>query len=326
MSFIIKTAKTVEEAIEKGLIELGKTRSEVEIEVLEEAKSGFLGIGQKDAMVKIKEKDDISSFVRDILYDGQEEAKEKEEEKAQPKTDSVVETTGQAEVEKEKNFKNLVQEEKEEPVEKEEVEIIETLTEEKDQSSRDNFEDYEEEDFDQDEDYDIEKKPYSYKKNIDDIWTDIEVKNKSEEFLQTIIDKFNISYDLALDFDGDNLNVEIKSPNPSSLGIVIGKHGSTLDSLQYLLSQVINKHKENFIRVKVDANGYRDKRNKNLEKIAKRGLDRVIRYGRPVKLEPMNPADRRIVHMVLQNYEGITTHSEGRDPYRRVVISKKPSI
>lgn len=317
MSFIIKTAKTVEEAIEKGLIELGLTRSEVEIEILEEAKSGFLGIGQKDAMVKIKEKEDISSFVRDILYDGQAEVKEKEEEKAQPKTETVVETTGQAEVEEKKNFQELVQEEKEEPVEKEEVEIIETLPQEE-RSSRDDFEDYEEEDF--------EKKPYSYKKNIDDIWTDIEIKNKSEEFLQTILDEFNISYNLILDFDGDNLDVEITSPNPSSLGIVIGKHGSTLDSLQYLLSQVINKHKENFIRVKVDANSYRDKRNKNLEKIAKRGLDRVIRYGRPVKLEPMNPADRRIVHMVLQNYEGITTHSEGRDPYRRVVISKKASI
>lgn len=325
MSFIIKTAKTVDEAIEKGLIELGLTRSEVEIEVLEEAKSGFLGLGQKDAMVKIKEKEDISSFVRDILYDGQKEEKkeevleEKEEVKVQPKEDLIAEATGQADLEEE------VVEVKEEPVEIEEVEIIETLQEEK--ATEDNFVEEEEEDFEEDdEDYDFEDRPHPYKKNIDDIWTDIEVKNKSEEFLQTIIDEFNISYDLALDFDGDNLNVEITSPNPSSLGIVIGKHGSTLDSLQYLLSQVINKHKENFIRVKVDANGYRDKRNKNLEKIAKRGLDRVIRYGRPVKLEPMNPADRRIVHMILQNYEGITTHSEGRDPYRRVVISKKASI
>ncbi|WP_054252893.1 RNA-binding cell elongation regulator Jag/EloR [Neofamilia massiliensis] len=323
MSFIIKTAKTVDEAIEKGLIELGLTRSEVEIEVLEEAKSGFLGLGQKDAMVKIKEKEDISSFVRDILYDGQKEEKkeevleEKEEIKVQPKEEVIVETTGKADLEDE-----VVEEE---PVENEEVEIIETLQEE--EPTENTFVEEEEEDFEEDdEDNDSEDRPYPYKKNIDDIWTDIEVKNKSEEFLQTIIDEFNISYDLDLDFDGDNLNVEIKSPNPSSLGIVIGKHGSTLDSLQYLLSQVINKHKENFIRVKVDANGYRDKRNKNLEKIAKRGLDRVIRYGRPVKLEPMNPADRRIVHMVLQNYEGITTHSEGRDPYRRVVISKKASI
>lgn len=323
MSFIIKTAKTVDEAIEKGLIELGLTRSEVEIEVLEEAKSGFLGLGQKDAMVKIKEKEDISSFVRDILYDGQKEEKkeevleEKEEIKVQPKEEVIVEATGKADLEEE-----VVEEE---PVENEEVEIIETLQEE--EPTEDTFVEEEEEDLEEDdEDNDSEDRPYPYKKNIDDIWTDIEVKNKSEEFLQTIIDEFNISYDLDLDFDGDNLNVEIKSPNPSSLGIVIGKHGSTLDSLQYLLSQVINKHKENFIRVKVDANGYRDKRNKNLEKIAKRGLDRVIRYGRPVKLEPMNPADRRIVHMVLQNYEGITTHSEGRDPYRRVVISKKASI
>ncbi|MDO5028167.1 MAG: RNA-binding cell elongation regulator Jag/EloR [Bacillota bacterium] len=320
MSFIIKTAKTVDEAIEKGLLELGLTRMEVEIEVLEEAKAGFLGIGQKDAMVKIKQKEDISSFVRDILYDGKKPEEKAEvleekikEEKDQPKEEAVVEATGQA---------DLVEEEKIEPVEKEEVEIIETLqgedlVEKEEVSYGSDFEDEDDQDDDQ------EEKSFSYKKNIDDIWTDIEIKNKSEEFLQTIIDEFNISYNLVLDFDGDNLDVEIKSSNPASLGIVIGKHGSTLDSLQYLLSQVINKHRENFIRVKVDANGYRDKRNKNLEKIAKKGLDRVIKYGRPVKLEPMNPADRRIVHMVLQNYQGITTHSEGRDPYRRVVISKK---
>lgn len=286
MSFIIKTAKTVEEAIQSGLVELGLERDQVEVEVLEEPKSGFLGLlGQKDAMVKIKEKEDISSFVRDILYDDVEETK--------------VETTT---------------EKKEEPIKEERVEKIETPKPEVKKEvviEEDEIDDAEdEEDFKENG------------RNIEEIWTDIEIKNNAEEFLRKIIDEFEIDYHLIVELVDNELKVEVKSQNPSDLGIVIGKHGSTLDSLQYLLSQVINKHKEEFIRVIVDANEYRNKRKRNLERIAKRSVEKVQRFNRPIKLEPMNAADRRIVHMVLQNYEDISTHSEGRDPFRRVVISK----
>lgn len=286
MSFIIKTAKTVEEAIQSGLVELGLERDQVEVEVLEEPKSGFLGLlGQKDAMVKIKEKEDISSFVRDILYDDVEETK--------------VETTT---------------EKKEEPVKEERVEKIETP---KPEVKKEVI--IEEDEIDDDEDEEDFKENG---RNIEEIWTDIEIKNNAEEFLGKIIDEFEIDYHLIVELVDNELKVDIKSQNPSDLGIVIGKHGSTLDSLQYLLSQVINKHKEEFIRVIVDANEYRDKRKRNLERIAKRSVEKVQRFNRPIKLEPMNAADRRIVHMVLQNYEDISTHSEGRDPFRRVVISK----
>ncbi len=286
MSFIIKTAKTVEEAIQSGLVELGLERDQVEVEVLEEPKSGFLGLlGQKDAMVKIKEKEDISSFVRDILYDDVEETK--------------VETTTAK---------------KEEPVKEERVEKIETP---KPEVKKEVI--IEEDEIDDDEDEEDFKENG---RNIEEIWTDIEIKNNAEEFLGKIIDEFEIDYHLIVELVDNELKVEVKSQNPSDLGIVIGKHGSTLDSLQYLLSQVINKHKEEFIRVIVDANEYRDKRKRNLERIAKRSVEKVQRFNKPIKLEPMNAADRRIVHMVLQNYEDISTHSEGRDPFRRVVISK----
>lgn len=290
MSFIIKTAKTVEEAIQSGLVELGLERDQVEVEVLEEPKSGFLGLlGQKDAMVKIKEKEDISSFVRDILYDDVEETK--------------VETTT---------------EKKEEPIKKERVEKIETPKPEVKVTKEVIIE---EDEIDDDED-DEEDEIIRNGRNIEEIWTDIEIKNNAEEFLTKIIDEFEIDYHLIVELVDNELKVDVKSQNPSDLGIVIGKHGSTLDSLQYLLSQVINKHKEEFIRVIVDANEYRDKRKRNLERIAKRSVEKVQRFNRPIKLEPMNAADRRIVHMVLQNYEDISTHSEGRDPFRRVVISK----
>lgn len=292
MSFIIKTAKTVEEAIQAGLIELGLERNQVEVEVLEEPKSGFLGLlGQKDAMVKIKEKEDISSFVRDILYDD-------EPSKVQEKVEVVIE-----EREKIEEVKEPVKVERVEKFETQKVEVIETIDDEED-------------------DDDDEEEFKGNGRNIEEIWTDIEIKNNAEEFLTKIINEFGIDYHLIVELMNNELKVEIKSQNPSDLGIVIGKHGSTLDSLQYLLSQVINKHKEEFIRVTVDANEYRDKRKRNLEKIAKRSVEKLQRFNRPIKLEPMNAADRRIVHMVLQNYEDITTHSEGRDPFRRVVISK----
>ncbi len=298
MSFIIKTAKTVEEAIQAGLIELGLERNEVDVEVIEEPKSGFLGLlGQKDAMVKIKKKEDISSFVRDILYDdktvGTKEELPKEEIITKPKEEPI---------EAVKEVEDRVEKIETQKVEIKEEIIIEEETDDK-------------EDFDENE-------LTGNGRNIEEIWTDIEIKNNAEEFLTKIINEFDINYHLIVELKDQELFVEIKSQNPSDLGIVIGKHGSTLDSLQYLLSQVINKHKEDFIRVTVDANEYRDKRKRNLEKIAKRSVEKVQRFGRPIKLEPMNAADRRIVHMILQNYDDINTHSEGKDPFRRVVISR----
>lgn len=298
MSFIIKTAKTVEEAIQAGLIELGLERNEVDVEVIEEPKSGFLGLlGQKDAMVKIKKKEDISSFVRDILYDdktvGTKEELPKEEIITKPKEEPI---------EAVKEVEDRV-----EKIETQKVEIKEEIIIE--------------EETDDEEDFD-ENELTGNGRNIEEIWTDIEIKNNAEEFLTKIINEFDINYHLIVELKDQELFVEIKSQNPSDLGIVIGKHGSTLDSLQYLLSQVINKHKEDFIRVTVDANEYRDKRKRNLEKIAKRSVEKVQRFGRPIKLEPMNAADRRIVHMILQNYDDINTHSEGKDPFRRVVISR----
>lgn len=333
MSFIIKTAKTVQEAIESGLLELGLDRKDVEIEVIEEPKSGFLGFGQKDAMVKLKEKEDISSFVRDILYDKKEEPKEEpkvEPKKEQPKKEKQIETkpVSTKEEPKEKQIKEeqlITKPQGEELVEKFETKKEETFKESQKIIEEKTLEKPKVQETEVSEESDLtEESETTYKnKSIEEIWTDIEIKNKSEEFLTTIIDEFGIDFNLLTELKDNELLVEIKSENPSNLGIVIGKHGSTLDSLQYLLSQVINKHKEDFVRVTVDANEYRDKRKRNLEKMAKRSVERLYKFNKPVKLEPMNAADRRIVHMALQHYEDITTHSEGRDPFRRVVITKE---
>ena len=104
---------------------------------------------------------------------------------------------------------------------------------------------------------------------------------------------------------------------------MIGKRGQTLDSLQYLVSLVVNKEVEDYVRVKVDTENYRQRRKETLENLAKNIAYKVKRTKRPVSLEPMNPYERRIIHSALQNDKYITTHSEGEEPFRRVVVTLK---
>jgi len=105
------------------------------------------------------------------------------------------------------------------------------------------------------------------------------------------------------------------------MGVLIGKRGQTLDSLQYLTSLVVNKGKENYIRVKVDTENYRKRREETLENLAKNLAYKVKRTKRPVTLEPMNPYERRVIHSVLQNDKFVSTHSEGEEPFRKVIIT-----
>ena len=107
------------------------------------------------------------------------------------------------------------------------------------------------------------------------------------------------------------------------MGILIGKRGQTLDSLQYLVSLVVNKGSEEYVRVKVDTEDYRKRRKETLENLAKNIAYKVKRTKRAVSLEPMNPYERRIIHSALQNDRYVTTHSEGEEPFRRVVVTLK---
>ena len=116
---------------------------------------------------------------------------------------------------------------------------------------------------------------------------------------------------LEVDFEGEDM------------GILIGKRGQTLDSLQYLTSLVVNKGKSNYIRVKLDTEDYRKRRKETLENLAKNIAYKVKRTKRPVSLEPMNPFERRVIHSALQNDKFVTTHSEGEEPYRHVVVTLK---
>lgn len=144
----------------------------------------------------------------------------------------------------------------------------------------------------------------------------------AKEFLKNVFDAMHMDVVMNVSYDEENRNMDIDLSG-DEMGVLIGKRGQTLDSLQYLVSLVINKEEENYIRVKVDTENYRQRRKETLENLAKNISYKVKRTKRSVSLEPMNPYERRIIHSALQNDRYVTTHSEGEEPFRRVVVSLK---
>ena len=149
-----------------------------------------------------------------------------------------------------------------------------------------------------------------------------EVEKKATDFLKDVLSKMEIENEVKAKYDSEEncLNIEISGED---MGVLIGKRGQTLDSLQYLVSLVVNKGTKEYIRVKVDTENYRERRNKTLENLAKNMAFKVKRTRRSVTLEPMNPYERRVIHSALQNDSYVTTHSEGEEPFRKVVITLK---
>ncbi len=148
-----------------------------------------------------------------------------------------------------------------------------------------------------------------------------ETKEAVSAFLKDTLKAMGMEVEIALDIDEDgSLSVNMSGPN---MGILIGKRGQTLDSLQYLANRVANKHQSGYVRVKLDTENYRARREETLKHLAKNIAHKVKRNRRPVALEPMNPYERRIIHSALQNDPYVTTHSEGEEPYRKVVVTLK---
>lgn len=145
----------------------------------------------------------------------------------------------------------------------------------------------------------------------------------ADKFLTTIFKSMGIDATNNIIKENNTLFVDVKDITPSDMGILIGKRGNTLDSIQYLLSLALNKNKEEYIKVVVDSEGYRDKREETLVKLATKMAEKARYSRRPVKLEPMNPYERRVIHSTLQAFDGVSTYSEGDEPYRRVVIVSK---
>lgn len=151
------------------------------------------------------------------------------------------------------------------------------------------------------------------------IMTDLDV---AEDFLRKIFKTIGMEVTLTSVMDEEEgcLNIDMSG---EEMGVLIGKRGQTLDSLQYLVSLIVNKEREEYLRIKLDTENYRERRKATLESLARNIASKVKRTKRPVSLEPMNPYERRIIHSVLQSDKYVLTRSEGEEPYRHVVVSLK---
>lgn len=148
------------------------------------------------------------------------------------------------------------------------------------------------------------------------------VEDEVKEFLTSVFNAMKMHVEIEINKNEDErfLDVELKGDD---MGVLIGKRGQTLDSLQYLTSLAINKHSDVYYKVKIDTEDYRKRRRDTLENLARNIAYKVKRTKRPVSLEPMNPFERRVIHSALQNDRYVTTHSEGEEPYRHVVVTLK---
>lgn len=310
MRSTVVSAKTVEECVNKALDKLQANRNEVNIEVINEAKQGFLGLfGAKDAVVRVSLKDDVKEkgtgdFVKNILNsDSNSVETEQKEDTKVIKDKKIVE-----EVEETKSTEDDKKEIVEEPVETAKpVESKEVKDAEEAEEAVKSEETEEEQEAESDVTIDRNDELFITSKN----------------FLKQMIEDMGIDCDIESRTEGNMIKFNIMCSEESDIGIIIGKRGETLDSLQYIVNLVTNRNSDTYIRVILDCNQYRSKRERSLQKLARRLADKAIQTGRDIKLEPMNPYERRIIHTYLQNDEKVNTFSQGNEPNRRVIIKRK---
>ena len=306
--YITVTAKTVKDAILEASLKLETFRDNIEYEVIEEGSTGFLGFGSKKAVIKARKKVAVEDILKEEVKEEKPARKEKKEfkkEKKEFKETKKEFKKERKEFHKEKKAEEkLVKEEavKEEPVQA--AEEIPVVTEEAVAP--------------------VEEAPTETRKERKIVPLTSEEKEEAKEkavkFMKDVFASIEMEVEVTASFEDEVLNVEMSGED---MGVLIGKRGQTLDSLQYLTSLVVNKGKSGYVRVKVDTENYRSRRKETLENLAKNIAYKVKRTRRPVFLEPMNPYERRIIHSALQNDPYVTTHSEGEEPYRKVVVTLK---
>lgn len=288
MNEVTVSAKTLDDAITEALIQLGATSDMVEYEVIEKGSAGFFGIGSKQAVVKAWRKKVEEPVV---------EEPKAEEKKEAPKKDFVKKDTEKKSFEKKEHAKK--EHSKKEHVKKETS--AKKNPEEKGKTEEPKKEEVQ------------EREPQVLGKVEDSTIKACEV------FLQDVLKAMGMEVKITSSIDSEGaLNINMEGDN---MGILIGKRGQTLDSLQYLTNRIANKNQEEYVRVKLDTENYRQRRKETLENLAKNIAYKVKRTKKSVSLEPMNPYERRVIHSALQGDKYVSTHSEGEEPYRRVVVT-----
>lgn len=290
------SAKTLDDAITEALIQLGVTSDKLEYEVIEKGSAGFLGIGMKQAVIEAwrKEEEEPEPDIREIIKEEMSFSLDKENEKKEQ-----IQQKKEKKERREKKEKSSSQEKKEKPA-KEKTVKENTVKEQAAEAPE-------------------SEAPVKEKQELAKV--EEQTIKAVEEFVKDTLKAMNMEVEITSSIDEDGaLCVDMKGEH---MGILIGKRGQTLDALQYLANRVANKHQDGYVRVKLDTENYRARREETLKHLAKNIAHKVKRNRRPVALEPMNPYERRIIHSALQSDPYVTTHSEGEEPYRKVVVTLK---
>lgn len=319
MDMITVSAKTLDEAITKALIELQTTSEHLHYEVIEKGSSGLFGIfGAKPCVIRAKvmseeEEKAVKKAAADKAKAEKEAARaaaKAAEEKAKAEAKAAAEKAKAEEMAKAAAAK-AAQKPVEKPVEKSIEKPVEKSSEKTPQKAA-------EKNIKKNTPEKKEAKAEKTPLKVDEA----AVQTKAKEFLTQVFGAMDMTVEISTTFDTAEGELQVMMSG-ADMGILIGKRGQTLDSLQYLVSLVVNKETEGYLRVKLDTENYRERRKETLETLAKNISYKVKRTKRPVSLEPMNPYERRIIHSALQNDKYVVTRSEGEDPYRHVVISLK---
>lgn len=295
MNEITVSAKTLDDAITEASIQLGVASDQMEYDVIEKGSAGFLGIGSRQAVIRARIKKTVTEEIKAEEIKPEEIKKEFKKDFRKDRKEFVGHKERKEHKEYKKDSKkDFKKEPKKEFVKENKTETVSAVT--------------------------AAAPVYEEKKELHVAVVTEATQKICEKFLQevlqamgmgevTIVSSIDEEGALAIEMSGDNM------------GIMIGKRGQTLDSLQYLTNRVANKSQDGYVRVKLDTEDYRKRRKQTLENLAKNIAYKVKRSRKPISLEPMNPYERRIIHSALQADDRVSTHSEGEEPYRRVVVT-----
>ncbi|KGF05349.1 RNA-binding cell elongation regulator Jag/EloR [Anaerococcus lactolyticus] len=309
---LTKSAKTVEEAVQLALDEIGKKRNEVTIEVLDEGSGGFLGlIGGKDAVVRITYDEDMERVLEDLKNE--------------------IEVDSLREVEKDYDVKKRSEEIKreegiptEEPIKEEAKDLGDAIKEKFDEigdfiekETDEIFEDKDEKETMEEEnsDEEAENRDYTLSKkrsNIDSYY-------KAKELLEQILTAMHFeNVSVIGNLEGSIIKLDAKV-DESDTGIAIGKNGACLDSIEFIIRKAIDSRSNN-LRVNVDINNYKRRRDEKIVRLARETAQKVVQSGKSWNLRYMNSYERRLAHEEISKHRNVSSHSEGREPQRYVVV------
>ena len=287
MDFVEKWGANVDEAVSLALQEMKLSKDDVEVTVLEEPSRGFFGIGAKLAKVRVEKKKpaEPEKAAEPAAEEPVKEDAPLQEEKAEEKKERPRKERGERKPREKREKKPQEKKSRNRNHKREKKETVNIALD------------------------GLEKESLT-----------VVEEHEALTFLKEITEKMDLNLDFTARTGEDLVYVEMSGEGART---VIGKRGQTLDAIQYLTSLVVNKDSEKYIKVVVDAENYRAKRQRTLEQLANRLAAKVVKTGKYVRLEPMNPYERKVIHATLQSNPDVVTRSEGEEPYRRVIIELK---